>query len=154
MKNSEVIKALQDAKHFRNWKYYTISECSINVYLLTSWCRQQCNNRPRGGGPRKQLSKRQFSKKTVLQGDYYPRRFVPWRTVSLDIHPLDNCCTTPGARNTEICRGERNKQKEEMNFFFNVNTVPGAQKATHFIESGKFCSFFATLGSILNSQLS
>ena len=148
MKNSEVIKAVQDAKHFRNWKYFTISECSINMYLLTSWCRQQCNNRPRGGSPRKQLSKRQFSKKTDLERDYCPRRFSlgelsPWIFIRLTI-----------ARNTEICRGERNKQKEEMNFFFNVNTVPGAQNATHFIESGKFCSFFATLGSILNSQLS
>ena len=128
MKN-EVIKAVQDAKHFRNWKYYTISECSINMYLLTSGWRR-CNNCLWGGRPRKQLSKGQFSKKTVLQGAYCARRFVLWRTVCLDNHPLDNCCPTPGARNTEICRGERNKQKREMNFFCNVNTVPGAQKAS------------------------
>ena len=33
MKNSEVIKSIQDAKHFRNWKYYTISECSVNILV-------------------------------------------------------------------------------------------------------------------------
>ena len=94
------------------------------------------------------MSKETIVQGTVLQGDYCPRRYVPWRTVSLDNHPLDNCCTTPGARKTEICWGKR-----KMNFFCNVNIVPGSQNATHFIESGKFCSFFATLGSILNSQL-
>ena len=42
----------------------------------------------------------------------------------------------------------RTNREERWFFFCNVNTVPGAQNATHFIESGKFCSFFATLGSI------
>ena len=89
MKNSEVIKSVQDAKHFRNWKYYTISECSVNILvpvavqqLSTGWSSKETIV----SSPRRLLSKddfcsrKLFSKQTFFQGDSYiiycPRKRV------------------------------------------------------------------------------
>ena len=68
MKNSEVIKSVQDAKHFRNWKYYTISECSVNILVPVAV---------------QQLSTGWLSKETIVSS--------PRRLLSKEICPLENC---------------------------------------------------------------